>query len=51
MKFDYIMMMIWGFIVIINLMARNFPAAFNAAVVIFYLFVVYRLKEQMKEVE
>ena len=51
MKLDYIIIMIWGFVVIINLMARNLPAAFNGAVVIFYLFVVYRLKEQMKEIE
>ena len=50
MKLDYIIIMIWGFIVIINLMARNWPAAFNAAVVIFYVFDNH-LKEQMKEIE
>jgi len=48
MKFDYIMMMIWGFIVCINLAAHNWPAAFNAGVVIFYLFVIDHLKKQIE---
>ena len=51
LKIDYILIMIWGFIVIINLMARNWPAAFNGTVVMFYLFVIKHLKKQMKEYE
>jgi len=46
MKFDFIIMMVWGLIVFINLTAHNWSAAFNASVVIFYLFVIYNLKKE-----
>jgi len=49
MKFDYIIMTVWGFIVIINVAAHNWPAAFNGAVVIFYLFVINQMKKETKE--
>ena len=49
MKFDYIIMTVWGFIVIINVAAHNWPAAFNGAVVIFCLFVINQIKKEMRE--
>jgi len=46
MKFDYIIMITWGMIVCINLASKNWSAAFNGAVVIFYLFVISHLKKE-----
>ena len=52
MKFNHIIIMfIWGFIVIMNAAAYNWPAAINAGAVIFYIFVVEHLKKQIKEAE
>jgi len=48
MKFDYIIMTVWGFIVILNLAGHNWPGAFNAIAVIFYLFVIDHLKKQIE---
>ena len=48
MKFDYIIMTVWGFIVVLNLASHNWPAVFNGAVVIFYLFVIDYLKKQIE---
>ena len=47
MKFDYIIMTVWGFVVILNLASHNWSAAFNAIVVIFYIFVVDNLKKEI----
>jgi len=46
MKFDFIIMIVWGFIVCLNLASENWSAAFNAFAVIFYLFVIYNLKKE-----
>ena len=49
MKFNYIMMMVWGFIATINLASHNWPAAFNAVAVIFCLFVINQMRKEAKE--
>ena len=48
MKFDYIIMTVWGFIVILNLASHNWSGAFNAIVVIFYIFVINQMKKEMR---
>ena len=48
MKFDYIIMTVWGFVVILNLASHNWSAAFNAIVVIFYIFVINQMKKEMR---
>ena len=51
MKFDYIIMTVWGFIVVLNLASHNWLAALNGAVVIFCLFVINQMRKEIKEDE
>ena len=48
--FFTVMLLGWISILCLNLFSHNWPAAFNAGAVIFYLFVTDRLKNQIKEV-